>query len=1514
MKNKAALLAVLSLLIGVFVSAAAPSTASAAPPSFRASSSANSSTAAPTITVPASVQVGDQLVYVLTTNVATTATTPTGWTLLGTQSDGTPDMRSWVFTRTAVTGTAGSTVSVSLGASAKASRVLVAYSGAGAPTSAPSSVMGASSVNLTSPAANVAAAETLVLSYWSDKSGSNAGWTLPASVTSRGTSVGSGSGRITAAIGETVRNAGNWPGATAASTVAGTKGIAWTIALPAVSTNANPTASFTSSCTQLACAFDGRASADGDGTITQYAWNFGNGATATGATANHTYASSGAYNVTLTVTDDRGATATSTVAVNATVPPGAHTMLPPSTARTDTPRIENGEIWDIEYIGNKIFVAGGFTSLRNNVPGNTTSYTQRFLAAFDLNTGLVDANFRPTFDGSVQEIEASPDGTRLYVVGRFNTVNGVTKRKIAALNPTNGSVITGFTANANSAATAVEATNTTVYVGGQFTAVNGAARSGLVALNASNGSVVSNFNNNLTGGIGVNGAMTVQALVLTPDLSKLLVVHTARQIAGQDRYGVGLISTQTNQLLPWSTDLWKDNLQFVGGIQRIYTGAISPNGDYFVVASGSGGDRPPVNDTAIAFSVEGGANMQPLWITRLFDSVYSVAISDVAVYLGGHFNYVESPSAPDPWPGLTTVGYGRGQGLAGYGLGDDIVIRDHVTAINPVDGKALEWNPGSNSFEGNKAMIVHPRGVITGGDAITQGGANVGRIAVYDFQRLPAVGANETTITLPIEGRVEETDVPFTIEGLATAATGVRRVNLEIQDRDRNQFLQDDLVTWAAAFNTIDAQLAAPDATQSAWSRTVTISGNRRIVLRARTVAVNGSEDASKAVKTIETFGLADETPNTSVTGPTGSVIATTTFTMTGTATDDVGVNAINYSIKDAANRYLQDDGSANSTYNTFRVVPDVIGAANATWSTEVVLPYESEWSVEAIAVDTAGQPDLRGGTRSWIVSATAVPPTVAITTPAIVNPPTATAPISLAPGAPVTFSGIANDDQGLRNIEITLRNSVTGDRLASDGSWGPDVVGDTYRISPIDITGTSFNWSYTTPFNLVPGSYVFQVRATDDLGLTTATANRGNLTINVQIAGDAPPNGLLAVTGTQPNQPTLGFALAGTATDDLGVAEVRVTVRDRVSGRYLQPNGSLSAAYATLSATLAAPGTTATAWSLAVVVPAEGDYDVVALAFDTAGQQDVSTTGATARYPVFPGDLPPVFVENLFAPPTGQVFPLGTIVVSGRVEDDRQIASVQVAIRNSLGQFMNGSGVFSGTTVNWRSAFVNSPGSPGSNFSYTSPVIPVGAYTLFARGVDANGFATPVPIERNVSVTVPATNLPPVASFTTSCVENLCTFDARSTTDESPTTLTYSWTFGQASATGTGPVPIRRYTAAGTFTVTLTARDEFGVTGTATQTVTIVRPAANVAPVPVINAPSCVLLVCNFSAVGTVDANLGDTITYSWNFGDGGATSTSTGPSRTFPAPGTYIVSLTVTDGWGDAATVTREVIVTNV
>jgi PKD repeat protein len=1188
---------------------------------------------------------------------------------------------------------------------------------------------------------------------------------------------------------------------------------------------------------------------------------------------------------------------------SATQPVPGHTHLVPQVPRTDMPKISSGEIWDIAAIDNAVYIVGSFSSVTKS--GTTTSVPG--LTAWDINTGNLLPNFKPTITGGgVQTVEATPDGTKLIIGGTFKTVNGLTRSKLAVLNPTTGAPLTSFafTGNTDNPVSALAATNTTIYVGGRFSKLNSTNHSGLAAVDATTGAVDPTFNLNMSGGIGVNGALTVQVLKLTHDETRLVVIHTGRQINGQDRLGIAEIDTGTKTLLPWRTRLWDDNLARLGGVTRIYAGDVSPDDSYMVVTSGSGGDAPPISDTAVRFPIAGGDDVQPAWVSRHFDSVYSVAITEDAVYVGGHFQFESSPSAPSPWPGLTNVGYGTGQGLSGYGLGDDVVRRDHLSAVNPATGHALEWDPGSNSFQGNKAMLATPRGLFAGGDAGVQGGKSVGRIAFFDFSNDPnPPTAIDTTITTPIEGRVEAGGVPFDITGTATAPSGVRRVQVEIQDRNTKRWLAADGVTWQTKETNALATLATPNGTSSTWSLSRTLPGTSAYFVYAKTVGITGN-DASKAVKKIESFDLTDQTPATNITGPSGSLIATTTFTMTGTATDDHGINRLSYWFRDENNDYLQNDGTVGPVFNTFSGAPDVIGAPNATWSYSVTVPHEGTWRGSATAIDDAGQADLRSGVRDWLISTTAVAPTVSIGAPVQMTPPFTAPPVVVSPGGQLTFSGTATDDDRLQDVTISLRNTTTRENLGADGTWGLGVTAGLHRISPIDINAPTYNWSYTTPFNLTPGTYSFTVQATDHLGLTSS---RGSLTITAQVPGDLFPTGTLNFSGTDNTLQVLHLDLAGQASDDHGVGSERLTIFNNDTGQYLQPNGTLSSTYATVNAVLASPGATSTTFTLGVDLPVQGNYSVTAWAWDSAGQQQSSTTGSSARYLIYPGDLAPTFDPNLGAPITGASFNQGVIVVSGRANDDQQIARVEVGIIDNLGRYMSSTGTFTSTTPSYRTAFLNSPGSLGSNFAYTSPVIPPGVYSVATRATDQHGFVSVPQIVTTITVTQPA-NLPPVASATVSCAQNVCTFDGRSSTDEDASSLTYSWNYGNGS-TGSGPVPIKTFTGPGTFTVVLTVKDKWGVTATYTMApLTIVMPAGNTAPVPTF-ITSCTALACGTSSSGTVDPNTGDTIAYSWNFGDGTPVSTSTSPSHTYALAGTYTITLTTTDGWGNAASTSQVV-----
>ena len=285
----------------------------ASPISFRAAASSNQNSITSSLTVPGSVQSGDALVLFVTTNRNTTVTAPPpGWTLLGTEQDGSPDMESYLYTRTAPPGYGGAQVSVTLAARSKTNMVLLAYSGSSGVIAWDGQPETGNGASHEAPPINVPNSGSTVVSYWSEKVSETTSWSLPGNVTLRNQNNGSGGGRINSIVGDTGSvAAGPWPGLSAGSSTGVSKAVMWSVALGgsgAPPANQSPQASFTFSCDQLACDFDASGSDDPDGTLTEYTWDFGDGEGGGGETAAHSYTGGGAYTVELTVTDNEGAT------------------------------------------------------------------------------------------------------------------------------------------------------------------------------------------------------------------------------------------------------------------------------------------------------------------------------------------------------------------------------------------------------------------------------------------------------------------------------------------------------------------------------------------------------------------------------------------------------------------------------------------------------------------------------------------------------------------------------------------------------------------------------------------------------------------------------------------------------------------------------------------------------------------------------------------------------------------------------------------------------------------------------------------------------------------------------------------------------------------------------------------------------------------------------------------------------------------------------------------------------
>ncbi|WP_113841502.1 PKD domain-containing protein [Blastococcus sp. TF02A-26] len=164
--------------------------------------------------------------------------------------------------------------------------------------------------------------------------------------------------------------------------------------------------------------------------------------------------------------------------------------------------------------------------------------------------------------------------------------------------------------------------------------------------------------------------------------------------------------------------------------------------------------------------------------------------------------------------------------------------------------------------------------------------------------------------------------------------------------------------------------------------------------------------------------------------------------------------------------------------------------------------------------------------------------------------------------------------------------------------------------------------------------------------------------------------------------------------------------------------------------------------------------------------------------------------------------------------------------------------------------------------------------------------------------------NAAPTASFTATPSGATVAFDATGSRDADGSIASYAWTFGDGTS-GTGARPAHTYAAPGTYTVGLTVTDNAGATASTSRSVTV-TPAGNRAPVPTLlqesNATSA-----SFWGDRSTDPD-GTVVAHHWAFGDG-TTGTGAAVTHTYATPGSFDVTLTVTDDRGATAAVTRRI-----
>jgi hypothetical protein len=361
----------------------------------------------------------------------------------------------------------------------------------------------------------------------------------------------------------------------------------------------------------------------------------------------------------------------------------------------------------IDHIGSTVYAGGLFERVSQ---ANGTVVPRKNLMAFDADTGAVSTTFTPELGGNVWAVEASPADGSVFVGGAFKTVNGVTRPALVKLDAVTGAIDSTFKPPFNGGRI-----NELDLVDGRLI-IGGSSGRKLMALNPRTGANTGYINLGIADAIpNAWGGVAVYRFAVNPAGTKLVATGNFRTVSGESRTRlfVADLGATSATLDPWYYPRFADACASTHPRRIAYLQGVdfSPTGDYFVVVStgqivAKASDKGwTVCDAAARFDLDDPT--RPAWINYTGgDSVWSVAATGSAVYVQGHFKWLDNPDGHASLDG----------GGAAYRRG--------IGAIDPVSGLALAWNPPKPAAIGGKDFLVTPAGLWVGSDSIKFSGEN----------------------------------------------------------------------------------------------------------------------------------------------------------------------------------------------------------------------------------------------------------------------------------------------------------------------------------------------------------------------------------------------------------------------------------------------------------------------------------------------------------------------------------------------------------------------------------------------------------------------------------------------------------------------------------------------------------------------------------------------------------------------------------------------------------------------
>ena len=665
------------------------------------------------------------------------------------------------------------------------------------------------------------------------------------------------------------------------------------------------------------------------------------------------------------------------------------------------------------------------------------------------------------------------------------------------------------------------------------------------------------------------------------------------------------------------------------------------------------------------------------------------------------------------------------EGLATDAGGVDVV---HL-AIKDLESNGWWDGAGfSSSFRWWDAETDNPGGVSTGYryDWVAGGGdyrifveaidlsGNKSPKAVRNFSIAPDTELPVTTLSAPPDGATTGVGQPLYIGGAATDNLGITAVDVFIQRASDGRWYRSDFDFWSTNSSThSEAVLVSPGEATTDWTMEFTPAIADVYTIYGVAVDPEGNvDDAPMQVVVTAIEGTDTEDPDTSLDFPAdGSSVDAGLVVVSGTASDDTGVAGVDLTIVDDATGFYWDGTG-------FDPVTSVVSASltaplglNTDWSYDFAAPA-GDYTVTAGARDAFGNADASPS----IIGFTADPVADAIAPETTIGSPGNGA--SLLFGN-VTITGNATDNVGVAGVDVEIHNTTTNQYWNGFTWQAPQTIVAGAVTNP---GATSAGWSYDWDADLA-GSVTITARASD--AIPNVDPSPAQITVEVSAVADTtPPNATASVPAVNGEvlteaQPTL----EGSATDNVGVGQVLVAIRNNATNQWW--NGTGWGGWTTHQATLTNPGGTSTDWSYAFNGPGDGQYALWVRADDTSGNQDPTKVWRPFSISSGGGGTD---VEDpnatVTTPTNNQSFPSTTVNMSGTATDDVGVAKVDIAIRNTAtNQWWTGTG-WGGWTVFETTLTNPDEASTGWSYSWTAPGS--GNYALWVRAQDTAGKQDP--------------------------------------------------------------------------------------------------------------------------------------------------------------------------------------------